>query len=128
MVDKRAGGLESVSIAVPLPTYRGSFVGAFGVYRMYTGHLDLHYRGDNQVNDTFDDSINGRIYHAYLDWRGVEALETVRIGRQLMHEGPELAWFDGLHVGSAEFTDLAIQAAGDHDVVFLDVARADLDA
>jgi hypothetical protein len=88
-VDKRAGGIEAISLAFPLPTYRGSFVGAFGVYRLYTGHVDLHYRGTNTENDLDYDTEdnyflqqNGALYSYNLGF-GVDLSPTLAGGLTL---------------------------------------------
>lgn len=88
-VDKRAGGVEAVSLAFPLPTYRGSFVAAFGVYRHYTGHIDLHYQGTNTENgldlDTEDNYLlqqNGALYSYNLGF-GVDLSPTLSGGLTL---------------------------------------------
>jgi hypothetical protein len=56
-VDQTSINLDYVSLATPYPTYRGSLVGAFGVYREYSSYLDLLYRGFNTDTDTYDDYI-----------------------------------------------------------------------
>lgn len=81
-VERHSGGFDAVAVAVPVPTYRGSFVPAFGVYRMYTGHIDLHYRGVNDDNRTEDDYFlqqSGSIYSYNLGF-GVDLSPTLSGG------------------------------------------------
>lgn len=81
-VERHSGGLDALAIAVPVPTFRGSFVPAFGVYRMYTSHIDLHYRGVNDDNRTDDDYFlqqSGSIYGYNLGF-GVDLSPTLSGG------------------------------------------------
>lgn len=52
------------------------------------------------LSDTYDSRLTGRLYHAYADFHDFAPLETLRIGRQLIYDTPEVAWFDGLRVES----------------------------
>lgn len=64
-IDTRDGGLDGVALAWPLPTYRGSLVPAFGVYRVYSSVFDLHYSGINDKTDTADNFLvqqTGSVY------------------------------------------------------------------
>jgi len=95
-----------------------------------TGHLmgriaaDLDGRtnGDAQffgLNDAVGDDVDGRLYDAYADLHRVPGLLLVRVGRQLIHETPELAWFDGLRAetqpwGEAELQVGVYGGAGTH--------------
>lgn len=84
-VDTRAGGFESAALAFPMPTYRGSFVAAFGVYRVYSGYLDLHYSGVNGTDETRDNYLlqqSGAIY-SYDAGIGVDLSPTLSGGVSL---------------------------------------------
>lgn len=84
-VDTRAGGFESAAVAFPLPTYRGSFVAALGVYRVYSGYLDLHYTGDNTTDQTHDNYLlqqSGALY-SYNAGIGVDLSPTLSGGVSL---------------------------------------------
>jgi long-subunit fatty acid transport protein len=54
-VDQTSTNLDYLSIAYPFPTYRGSLVGALGIYREYSSYLDLINRGSNTDTFTNDD-------------------------------------------------------------------------
>lgn len=54
-VDVTATTLDFVAGAYPVPTKRGSFVLAAGVYRTMSSQLDLLNRGFNTETNTFDD-------------------------------------------------------------------------
>jgi len=57
-IDHTSTSLDYVSIAYPFPTYRGSLVGAFGIYREYSAYLDIINRGKNTLfpdYPTYDD-------------------------------------------------------------------------
>lgn len=56
-VSGRNGGLESLAAAYPFPTYRGSLVAAFGVYRVYSSFLDIGLGGKNTRTETIDDYL-----------------------------------------------------------------------
>ena len=49
------------------------------------------------LQDTYDSPVTARLYHAYADVHET-GLETVRLGRQLIYETPEVAYFDGVRV------------------------------
>ncbi len=53
-VDFSNSTLDHLSVAFPIPTYRGSLVIAAGVYRLYSNELDLLYRGYNTTTRTQD--------------------------------------------------------------------------
>lgn len=78
----RAGAVDLVSVAVPMPVLRGSFVPAFGVVRMYSSYLDVHYSGDNLSEGAFDNYLlqqTGSIY-AYTVGLGMDLSEVIAIG------------------------------------------------
>ncbi len=64
-ISTRDGGLDGIALAWPLPTYRGSLVPAFGVYRVYSSLFDLHYSGINDNTNTADNFLlqqTGAVY------------------------------------------------------------------
>jgi hypothetical protein len=73
-IKTRDGGIDGFAIAWPFPAYRGSFVGGFGVYRVFTGVIDLHYTGVNQNTPTIDNYLlqqTGSVY-SYTAGFGVD--------------------------------------------------------
>jgi hypothetical protein len=52
--DRSTTNLDYVSVAYPFPTYRGSLVGAFGIYRVFSSDMDLIYSGFNTDSETLD--------------------------------------------------------------------------
>jgi len=58
------------------------------------------------LEDTYQSAVQGRVYDAYADVHGAGLVERVRLGRQLDHDTPALAWFDGV--------SLVADAGGDH--------------
>ncbi len=56
-VAQTSTNLDYISGAYPFPTYRGSLVGAFGIYREYSSYMDLLNRGFNANTQTLDDYI-----------------------------------------------------------------------
>jgi len=56
-IEARDGAIEMLSAAFPIPTYRGAFTGAAGVYRMFSSYLDLHYTGLDPNAGTHDDYL-----------------------------------------------------------------------
>ena len=57
------------------------------------------YVFDN-ITDTFDQRVNARLYAAYLDVHRTGIFELARIGRQTLHDTPEIITFDGLFLQS----------------------------
>jgi len=53
-IETRDGAMELLSAAFPIPTYRGAFTGAVGVYRLFSSYLDLHYTGFDPADGTAD--------------------------------------------------------------------------
>jgi hypothetical protein len=81
-VDQTSINLDYLSVAFPFPTYRGSLVGAVGVYREYSSYLDLLYRGLNTDTDTKDDYIlqqTGSVF-SYNFGFGVDLSPTLSVG------------------------------------------------
>ena len=46
------------------------------------------------LEDTYDNSLNGRLYEAYVDFHDV-GLDLLRVGRQSLYDTPAYARFDG---------------------------------
>lgn len=64
-IDTRDGGIDGFGLAWPLAAYRGSCVGAVGVYRVFSGVFDLDYSGLNEETQTFDNFLlqqTGSVY------------------------------------------------------------------
>jgi long-subunit fatty acid transport protein len=81
-VDQTSTSLDYISIAYPFPTYRGSLVGAFGIYREYSGYLDLINRGANASTFTNDDYIlqqSGSIF-SYNFGCAIDLSPTLSVG------------------------------------------------
>ena len=60
------------------------------------------------LEDTYDSAITARLYHAYADVH-TSGLDTLRLGRQLIYETPEVAYFDGVRVETEELGDKDVQ-------------------
>jgi len=63
------------------------------------------------VEDSYHDSMTGRLYHAYVD-APVEQLEIARAGRQMIYDTPVTAYFDGARLETTEMTGLGWQLGG----------------
>lgn len=66
---------------------------------------DLDGQGDvgdpfASLSDAQGEDLDLDLYHAWVDVHSLEVLSTLRFGRQLLYETPELAWFDGAHLAS----------------------------
>lgn len=68
---------------------------------------DLGNQGDVffDIKDTYDSAAYGRLYEAYVDVHASDALDELRLGRQMLYATPEFLWFDGLLVETEELTD-----------------------
>lgn len=78
----RTGGVDVLSAAYPFPTYRGSLVGAFGIYRLNSGLLDLALAGTNEEFDREDQFLlqqSGSVY-SYNLGLGVDLSPTASGG------------------------------------------------
>ncbi|MEW6071260.1 MAG: hypothetical protein AB1726_01520 [Planctomycetota bacterium] len=53
------------------------------------------------IEDTYGSSLNGRLYEAHADIPAGERLDLLRAGRQIIHETPTTAYFDGARVETA---------------------------
>ena len=60
------------------------------------------------LQDTYDSAVTARLYHAYADVHGT-GLATLRLGRQLVYETPEVAYFDGVRVETEELGEKDVQ-------------------
>ncbi|MHC4607786.1 MAG: hypothetical protein ACYTAF_12805 [Planctomycetota bacterium] len=95
-----------------------------------TGHILLRATADidgkrdrsryyvyDDITDSFDENLNGRLYYAYADLQDEWPLEGLplrlaRVGRQSMHETTEPFYFDGIRLDSTAFDDLYGLEAG----------------
>ncbi len=84
-VDQTSTNLDYISVAYPFPTYRGSLVGAFGIYREYSSYMDLLYRGFNTTTQSQDEYIlqqTGSIF-SYNVGFGVDLSPTLSAGASI---------------------------------------------
>ena len=61
------------------------------------------------ITDTYDGSLTGWLYEAYVDVHTVDDLETLRIGRQDALETPVLVSFDGVRAESRPLGEEHVQ-------------------
>jgi hypothetical protein len=81
-VELTTSSLDYISGAYPVPTYRGSFVLAAGVYRVYSADIDILNRGLNTATATEDDyrlQQSGNIF-SYNFGLGVDLSPVISIG------------------------------------------------
>ena len=124
-VDQTSINLDYVSVATPFPTYRGSLVYAFGVYREYSSYLDLLYRGFNTDTDTHDDYIlqqTGSVF-SYNFGFGVDLSQTLSAGASFFIMD---ATINALTQWSYEFPG-ALPAGDTWQAFLLDDLETDLD-
>lgn len=75
---------------------------------MAEGLADLDGNGSDSsgtfhsLADTWDGAVTGRLFHAYADVHATDALETLRVGRQMIVDTPVVAYFDGLRAETKE--------------------------
>jgi len=68
--------------------------------------LDLDGRSDGSdttffsLRDTYDHALTARVLFGWVDVLGIERIELLRVGRQVVHEAPVAATFDGLRFES----------------------------
>lgn len=80
-----------------------------------TAALDLDgggssgYHAFDSINDAYSSDLTARLYSAHLDLHTIDFLDTVRIGRQTVYEAPELAFFDGGRVETADVGEYSIR-------------------
>lgn len=85
-----------------------------------TGHFFLRATEDldeerdvfNGITDTFDSNLNSRLYYGYLDVHRLGPAQTIRAGRQFLHETPIPFYFDGVWAESEELPTLRDLKAG----------------
>lgn len=82
----------------------------------YTGRLSaslvLNDRADSVftgVNDTYDGSLIGYLYEAFVDANEAGPFEVIRLGRQQMWDVPTFVWFDGLLLKSEPLTSQGLR-------------------
>jgi hypothetical protein len=81
-VEVRATTLDHLSWAYPVPTYRGSFVIAASVNRIYTSEIDILNRGfntDTQTDDDYRLQQSGSVY-AYNLGFGIDLAPVLSFG------------------------------------------------
>lgn len=54
----------------------------------------------DDIDDTYDGSLTGRLYYAYVDVHRVEKMSLVRLGRQSLYSSPVVLDFDGVRLVS----------------------------
>jgi hypothetical protein len=59
----------------------------------------------HSLADTYDGAVTGRLDHAYADLHVAPALETLRLGRQMIVETPVVAYLDGVRAETVEIGD-----------------------
>ncbi len=80
--DFSSTNLGHLAVAYPMPTYRGSVVAAFGIYRNYTSDLDLFYSGFNSSTNTLDNYVlqqSGSVF-SYNAGFGVDLSPGLSVG------------------------------------------------
>lgn len=66
----------------------------------------------DDITDTFDEPVNGRLYDAYLDFHRLPLFEMARLGRQVIYDTPEVAYLDGARLETGDFDFLDSRAGG----------------
>jgi len=85
-LDNRNGAADVIALAFPVPVYRGSFVAAIGMFRQYSGYLDMFYSGFNPAEGTDDRYLlqqSGSLY-GYTAGIGVDLSSALSGGISLM--------------------------------------------
>lgn len=70
-----------------------------------------YYVFDNVV-DVKDRWADARLYYLYADVNRVGPIERIRLGRQIDHTTPEIAYFDGGEVETKSFTPVKLSLGG----------------
>lgn len=87
----------------------------WGVHVLARGAWDMdgetHAEPFLDVEDSYHDSMTGRLYHAYVD-APVGQLDVARVGRQMVYDTPVTAYFDGARLETTEMTRLGWQVGG----------------
>ena len=79
------------------------------------GRVSIDFDGEagNQpfasLDDSYDGNPTGHLYYAYADLQRIANWSLVRIGRQVIHDTPELALFDGLRAETESFGGIEAQ-------------------
>ncbi len=99
---------EALSLDVGIED-RDAITGHF--YGRVAGDLDGGTGGSTffSANDSIGGRVDGRVYDAYADLRRVPGLSRIRVGRQMIHETPELAYFDGVAAETQPITKGELQ-------------------
>jgi hypothetical protein len=74
-------------------------------YYLFHG-IDDTYRLRTEIRDgekTYEVRQNTRLYYGYVDVHRLNHVERIRVGRQLIYDTPEVAWFDGGSLLTSEF-------------------------
>jgi hypothetical protein len=83
---------------------------------MALGSLDLDGLADDgdstftSLADTRGDAFDARLYHAWVELADVSGLESLRFGRQLATQTPEVAWYDGVALATPARGGRAVRA------------------
>jgi hypothetical protein len=64
----------------------------------------------DSLSDTYSNSVEAKLYHAYVDYEPADAPASLRAGRQIDYATPEVAFFDGVAVRSRPRGAKAFQA------------------
>lgn len=95
----------------------------WGVHVMLRGAIGITPKDPDSVfysvQDSYKNSFDGRIYHAYVDtpFTG-DSLRLARIGRMVIYETPATAYFDGAQLETAPYgaTEFVVGAYGGNSV------------
>ncbi|MBN2209701.1 MAG: hypothetical protein JW759_10460 [Candidatus Coatesbacteria bacterium] len=77
-------------------------------YYLFHG-IDDTYRRTATIRDgdkTYEVRQNTRLYYGYVDLHRSGYVESIRLGRQLIYDTPEVAYFDGASLLTSEFASL----------------------
>ena len=95
---------------------------SWGVHLLLQGTWGLNSQAPGSifysVQDTYDDQLEGRIYHAFVDVPAGDDLRITRLGRMLIYDTPVTAHFDGAHFETAPVgpTQFVLGAYGGNSV------------
>jgi hypothetical protein len=82
--------------------YAGAEDKGWGLHLLLRGSWGLDSQSPNSpfygVQDTYAHQLEGRVYRAYVDVPRGDRLRYARLGRMVIYETPETAYFDGAHV------------------------------
>lgn len=95
----------------------------WGIHLLLRGAVGLEEQSPDSifygVQDTYKNSMEGRVYHAYVDAPfAKDDLKLARIGRMVIYETPATAYFDGAQVELAPQgrTEFSVGAYGGNSV------------